>query len=457
MYHIKTWLDRLAEHPGRQRLTQVEGETDVYDITRADGAAAIEGDVLNAANLNNLEQRIAEDSARQDTAIAAAQANATQGLSDAAGAQNAADTVQAQADAAYTLAKAGADNAASAQNAADAAQAKATSAYALAQTGLENAALAQATASSNTEVIGTVQATANMAAEGLTAHEASSSLHTSAEEKAAWNAKVSESDVLTRANTQPYAPTTSYHPATKQYVDTAVAQVGGGIPSHSAGEGAAAEAFNNEGSNTNLAAGDYSHAEGLQTSAEGDASHTEGAYTIALGQSQHVQGTYNAERDDRTAFIIGNGMDDESRSNAFEVDFDGTVRIVPYGGTSATLSLQSVLGSFEPIWYTIKLPTGASSGFIKYCKNTFGMVHLEYKIVVPAGTFAHAASIFTIPSGFLPTYGTNFYPMCVASAAGRTTGICEISASGSFTVLNDITIAAASITTIAGQASYFAG
>lgn len=91
-----------------------------------------------------------------------------------------------------------------------------------------------------------------------------------------------------------------------------------------------------EGKN-NIASGPYTHAEGLQTEALGYASHTEGQGTRAAGSYSHAQnfqtvagysdqtviGRYN-ENKAKNALEIGNGSN-SSRSNAFEVDWDGNV------------------------------------------------------------------------------------------------------------------------------------
>lgn len=69
-----------------------------------------------------------------------------------------------------------------------------------------------------------------------------------------------------------------------------------------------------EGKNTQ-ATGDYSHAEGTDTEAIGNYSHAEGFGTVALGSYQHVQGRYNISSSAQSAFIIGNGIDDNNRSD----------------------------------------------------------------------------------------------------------------------------------------------
>ena len=92
-----------------------------------------------------------------------------------------------------------------------------------------------------------------------------------------------------------------------------------------------------EGS-ASVAGGNYSHAEGsegvaqgLCSHAEGDCSwaigycsHAEGQHTIASGSSQHVQGKYNIEDINNIyADIVGNGRADNTRSNAYTLDWSG--------------------------------------------------------------------------------------------------------------------------------------
>lgn len=113
-----------------------------------------------------------------------------------------------------------------------------------------------------------------------------------------------------------------------------------GINSHAEGQvtKASGHVSHAEGSNT-VASGDYSHtegektyastyshAEGQGTKAYGTCSHTEGCYTIAYGDYSHVQGKYNIEdRNNKYAFIIGNGENNNNRSNAIAIDWDGLI------------------------------------------------------------------------------------------------------------------------------------
>ena len=77
-------------------------------------------------------------------------------------------------------------------------------------------------------------------------------------------------------------------------------------------------------------AGDYATAFGYQTRALGAYSHTEGKGTIAAGEAQTAIGNYNEENSD-ALFIVGNGDDNENRSNAFTVHSDGSATIQTSG------------------------------------------------------------------------------------------------------------------------------
>ena len=74
-----------------------------------------------------------------------------------------------------------------------------------------------------------------------------------------------------------------------------------------------------------IAYGNSSHAEGWHTTASGNYSHASGQYTIANRDSQTVVGKYNDESLTDALFVVGNGTDAESKSNAFYVKTDGNV------------------------------------------------------------------------------------------------------------------------------------
>lgn len=97
----------------------------------------------------------------------------------------------------------------------------------------------------------------------------------------------------------------------------------------------------------NSVASEYaSHAEGQSTTASGPEAHAEGNHTLASGYESHAQnggtiaqgyrqtaiGSYNIAQGGRAeiqntdyAFIIGNGTDDDARSNALTVDWNGDI------------------------------------------------------------------------------------------------------------------------------------
>ncbi len=56
--------------------------------------------------------------------------------------------------------------------------------------------------------------------------------------------------------------------------------------------------------------------------ASGLASHAEGIGTIAISRAQHVQGQFN-KVSSTDAFIIGNGANEETRSNLYSIDWEG--------------------------------------------------------------------------------------------------------------------------------------
>ena len=126
-----------------------------------------------------------------------------------------------------------------------------------------------------------------------------------------------------------------------------------GVCAHAEGKGSMAigEYSHAEGVDTvagTTTGGNCSHAEGRETQALGEASHAEGGNTVAYGPSTHAEGwgTYAASNDQHVqgrwneidgiisedgtvtpigkyAHIVGNGYDEDSRSNAHTLDWDG--------------------------------------------------------------------------------------------------------------------------------------
>ncbi len=72
------------------------------------------------------------------------------------------------------------------------------------------------------------------------------------------------------------------------------------------------------------ASGNGAFAEGVETYAYGTGTHAEGYYTDAESNYQHVSGKFNiVDNADTYAEIIGNGTDDNNRSNARTLDWSG--------------------------------------------------------------------------------------------------------------------------------------
>ena len=54
----KTWKNRIAEYINRRLLTNEDGRTELVTVARDEGTISQEGDAFNAANMNDLEDRI---------------------------------------------------------------------------------------------------------------------------------------------------------------------------------------------------------------------------------------------------------------------------------------------------------------------------------------------------------------------------------------------------------------
>jgi hypothetical protein len=140
-----------------------------------------------------------------------------------------------------------------------------------------------------------------------------------------------------------------------------------GESTHTVGVGSSTEGANTE------ALGYYSHAEGYGTTATGNSSHAEGLFTVASGQYQHVQGQYNISSSAQSAFIVGNGTADGSRSNLIfasgsQVQITGSAIISGSLEITGSVLVQDINGktnidSFDRKLYDAgpAMPPGASS------------------------------------------------------------------------------------------------
>lgn len=71
------FTDRVVEFPGRVQLTEVSGQTDVYDVERAEGAVTETGTPFNAATFNAIAQDILDKITEQADRITALENQAT--------------------------------------------------------------------------------------------------------------------------------------------------------------------------------------------------------------------------------------------------------------------------------------------------------------------------------------------------------------------------------------------
>jgi hypothetical protein len=115
--------------------------------------------------------------------------------------------------------------------------------------------------------------------------------------------------------------------------------------------------------------GDNSHAEGFGTLSIGNSSHAEGRGTIASGSYQHVSGQFNESGNTTSgAFIIGNGINNSSRSNLLfaagnEVNISGKTITTNFqmtsGATDSYVLTSDSLGNGS--W---QLPTSFTGGTV---------------------------------------------------------------------------------------------
>lgn len=120
--------------------------------------------------------------------------------------------------------------------------------------------------------------------------------------------------------------------------------VASGVRSHAEGYETYASGDESHAEGVGSTASGYcSHSEGDFTSASGDMSHAEGWGALASSDYQHVQGKFNIEdANGKYAFIIGNGTNDNNRSNAFAIDWDGKIYV---NGSETGVDVSQISGS----------------------------------------------------------------------------------------------------------------
>ena len=144
------------------------------------------------------------------------------------------------------------------------------------------------------------------------------------------------------------------------------------IYSHAEGAGTTSSGHTSHAEGLDTTASGYSsHAEGFRTTASGYYSHAGGSYTKALHMNEVAYGSYNESNDD-TLFSIGDGTADNARHNAFE--------ITKTGGKlhDKDIAVKDDIPTISEMIYTIRFSeiTWTTSGYGKY----------YYTINIPATT-----------------------------------------------------------------------
>ena len=191
-----------------------------------------------------------------------------------------------------------------------------------------------------------------------------------------------------------------------------------GESSHAEGENTTAtgQSSHAEGSTT-VASGLYSHAEGSVTTAIGQSSHAEGESTTAIGQSshaegfstvasgsyQHVQGQYNISSSAQSAFIVGNGTADGSRSNLI---FASGSQVQVTGSVSATAGFTgSLLGTATTSSYVLNAVSSSFATTASFAVSASRAVSSSFATTASfavsasravSSSFASTASVATI-------------------------------------------------------------
>ena len=143
--------------------------------------------------------------------------------------------------------------------------------------------------------------------------------------------------------------------------------------------------------------GQGAHAEGELTVASGNASHAEGLGTIASYQFQHVEGGYN--KPGSYIHIVGNGTDNNNRSNAHTLDWDGNAWFagnIKIGGTGYDDSNAKVINTIS----NLKDGDGIGSVYTSGTnKPTVNYAFAEGYHTKAQGVYSHAEGSYSIASG----------------------------------------------------------
>lgn len=165
--------------------------------------------------------------------------------------------------------------------------------------------------------------------------------------------------------------------------------------------------------NKATASGSVSHAEGLSTTASGTYAHAEGRYTTANHMAQHVFGSYNIIDSPSISTtlkgeyveIVGNGTDENTRSNARALDWDGNeylagnVYVNCNADSTGGTMLQSGMSFVETVSGATPTITGTSNTrYICGEVSTLNITPPAVGIIDVRFTSGSTATVVTVPN-----------------------------------------------------------
>lgn len=125
------------------------------------------------------------------------------------------------------------------------------------------------------------------------------------------------------------------------------------------------------------AVGEYSFVSGATCDASGNYSFATGHGAASQGDNQTSIGRYNV-LDSTSAFIVGNGYSEATRSNAFTVDFNGDT-VASGDITDGSGNVLATVADGGTVLYTSSTGTGANSSFpLSSSAANFGLLDFIY-------------------------------------------------------------------------------
>ena len=106
--------------------------------------------------------------------------------------------------------------------------------------------------------------------------------------------------------------------------------------------------------NSTIAFGLFAHAEGCDTNASGDYSHAEGHNTNATNSYEHAEGAYNKSNTgstdaEKTRHSVGIGSNGSNGKNAFEIMANGDIYVLGLGGYDGTNALRDDVKTLQEL------------------------------------------------------------------------------------------------------------